>query len=315
MNSLNSIHNFKKKISVVASATIPFWEPTADTDISYATYSSSPSSNINAGTGLTGSNQAVVYDYNVVATPRWVVPRTEEFYEIGDLWTIILKQNISWHPSIWQIGTESNHYSQSSTSPCILVSYYGQRWTGLVYNEQDTSLWLNSLDGINNYCLVYDNNAPTDSLNNVYNWYSLIINDADGSSGSLINVFDSFISGATFSTRRSIQSPDTDTNVTLRTLPFGTYAPANGNTSSDQRISTDFNPMTDILSNTYDRNELQENGGTQPRITLHSTDMFPDDIEDNEESLPNMNYHDYEIKVVRYTNESLPQILKTRLFS
>lgn len=293
MNFLNSIHNFKKKISVASASAIPFWE-NPDTNISYTTYTNAPSNYVNAGTGLTGSNQAVIYDYSIVARDNFTNGGSREFRQIGNFWTIVLMNNVGWYPQVWTTNELNNSYSQDSTEPCILVSFYKIQWNVIsnVYFSSQTSIWLRSFDLSSNFHLIYDpnddGNAPTDSSNNVYHWYDLRISNISGS--NLIGIIDTLVQDISFTTNASANSTvDTDTNVNLRNLPFGTIAPNNG----VNRIATTTGGVTDV----YDRSPSNPNDQSSGYITIYN------------------DYQDYSIVVTRYTNESLPQILKTRLFS
>ena len=299
MNSLNSMHNFKKKISVVASATKPFWE-NSKTTISYTTYTNAPSNYVNAGTGLTGSNQAVVYDYSVVATNNTFDGNNDskEFRQIGNFWTIVLMNNVGWYPQVWTPTELNNSYSQDSTAPCILVSFYKIEWTDVtnnLYFTAQTSTWLRSFDLSSNFHLIYDpnddGNAPTDSSNNVYHWYDLRISNINGD--KLMGIIDTLVQDISFNTQVSANSTvKTDTGVNLRNLPFGTIAPNDPNNKKD-RIATTTGGVTDV----YDRSPSDPVDQYDGYITIYN------------------DYQDYSIVVTRYTNESLPQILKTRLFS
>jgi hypothetical protein len=301
MNSLNSIHNFKKKISVVASATIPFWENT-NTTISYKSYDGDRTSNTLDYNNTGGSSSTYPYNTNTANTRITTGAHVFDNND-NDNNTIFMQHNYNNNApsdpelfvylteSAWtivilnmKITSESNsmgspyvsRVSDNIDTPSIIVVKFNETILGqngeLQYNTGSLTPFMEDITE-NGYFLIYDKDSNVnDNTGEPYKWY-ILSNYIHVNGPYSLHLLNYFLSDTLFDIRyysglnngAIIQG-----NVNLRTIQY----------TSNTVTFTDFNTYT------------------------------PSEGDSSYE-----NWFRYNLTITRYTNESLPQILKTRLFS
>ena len=294
MNFFNSIHNFKKKISVVASATIPFWENT-DTTISYKSYDGDRTSNTLDYNNTGGSSST--YPYNTGAANTRITTGAHVFdsankntitmqdnYNISDpelfyyltksAWTIVILNMVITSEQDSIGNPYSSRVSNNiDTTPSIIVVKFNETILGQdgeqQYNTASLSGFMRDITA-NGYFLIYDKDSNVnDNTGEAYKWY--ILSNFNHTNGDyVLHLFNYFLSDQLFNIRNKNNGGIIQGNINLRTITY----------TSNTVTFTDFN--------TYNPSEGD---------------------------ITNESWYTYDLTITRYTDDSLPQILKTRLFS